>query len=101
MYTIFMFLLCIKIEGNKHIKKLLHKMVNSATHEIRKQSEELKSQILKTDAEIRVFIQQMEMKLLLMQINKEIISKIAEKELQNNELFYGIENFFFQIMQIT
>lgn len=76
-------------------------MVNSATHEIRKQSEELKSQILKTDAEIRVFIQQMEMKLLLMQINKEIISKIAEKELQNNELFYGIENFFFQIMQIT
>lgn len=40
-------------------------MVNSATHEIRKQNEELKSQILKTDAEIRFFIQQMEMKLLL------------------------------------
>ena len=31
------------------IKKLWHKMVNSAMHELRKQNEELKSQIHKND----------------------------------------------------
>lgn len=85
------------------LKKLWHRMVNSATHEIRKQNEELKSQILKNDAEIRSLIQQFgdesvaKINDAFLQNNNEILSKIVEKELKNNEQFHEIENSFSQI----